>query len=330
MIIKSMPGKVGRATFRKLVGYMLKPGRAEHRPAESLIKHNMWAEREDPESLVAELEDNSAFQRRGVNRNLLYHEVISPHPEDGHLVTDEILHDLAWEYLERRAPEAMAVATIHRDIEDEERPHLHICISGNLIKSDRQLRISRQEFVTIQKELEEIQRERYPELTHSLVFGRSRAQEFENEYGIKPDKRRLAEARRRQDRETQRQRRLSGEGKRKQTKKDQARDQVADCIRAARNEEELKAALAEAGLSLYQRGKTSGVEDVSSGKRYRLKTLGVLDDLETRRREWDARRAIAIATMEHKKQLDKLRQEQVKSQTKEPLRQKEFGRLGED
>ena len=128
MIVKSMPGKVGRASFGKLVSYMLKPGRAEHLPAESLIKHNLWSDREDPESLIAELEENAAYQRRGVNRNLFYHEVISPHPDDGHLVTDDILHDLAWEYLARRAPEALALATIHRDIEDEERPpfaHLH-------------------------------------------------------------------------------------------------------------------------------------------------------------------------------------------------------------
>ena len=312
MIVKSMPGKVGGASFRKLVGYMLKPGRAEHRPAESLIKHNMWAEREDPESLIAELEENATFQRRGANRNLLYHEVISPHPEDGHLVSDDMLHDLAWEYLGRRAPEALALATIHRDIEDEERPHLHICISGNLIKSDRQLRLAKKKFATIQRELEEIQRERYPELAHSLVFGHSRAQEFENEHGVKPDKRHLAESRRRQDRETQRQRRLSGEGEMKVAHKDQVRQQVAECVRSANNEEALRISLANAGLSLYQRGKVPGVIDINSGKRYRLKTLGVRDDFETRQRAWEAEKKRLILAEERKEQMARMREEQAK------------------
>ena len=322
MIVKSMPGKVGRASFGKLVSYMLKPGRAEHRPAESLIKHNMWSDREDPESLIAELEENAAYQRRGVNRNLLYHEVISPHPEDGHLVTDDILHDLAWEYLARRAPEALALATIHRDIEDEDRPHLHICISGNLVKSDRQLRLSRQEFTTIQRELEEIQRERYPQLTHSLVFGSSRAQEFESEHGVKPDKRHLAESRRRQDRETQRERRLSGEEKRKQGRKEQVREQVAQCVQAAASEEELRLALENVGLSLYQRGKTPGVIEKANGRRYRLKTLGVLGDLEVRRQEWEADKNRLRLDEERKAQMARLRERQAKEQE----RDKDLGR----
>ena len=322
MIVKSMPGKVGRASFAKLISYMLKPGRDEHRPAESLIKHNMWAERDDPEGLIAELEENAAYQRRGANRNLLYHEVISPHPEDGHLVSDDILHDMAREYLARRAPEALALATIHRDIEDEERPHLHICVSGNLIKSDRQVRLAKAEFSSIQHELEEIQRERYPELTHSLVFGSSRAQEFENEHGIKPDKRHLAESRRRQDRETQRQRRLSCEGEKKQTRKDQIREQVAGCIRAAGNEEELRLALAEAGLNLFQRGRTVGVEDANSGRHYRLKTLGILGDLEVRRQEWEAKKNRLRLAEERMAQLAKDREKQAKEQE----RGKDLGR----
>lgn len=326
MIVKSMPGKVGRASFGRLVSYMLKPGREEHRPAQSLIKHNMWAEREDPDGLIAELEENAGYQRRGKNRNLLYHEVISPHPEDGHLVSDEILHDLAWEYLNRRAPEALALATIHRDIEDEERPHLHICISGNLIKSDRQLRLSKAEFQNIQRELEGVQRERYPELTHSLVFDRSRAQEFENEHGVKPDKRHLAESRRRQDRETQRQRRLQEQGKIKLTRKEQVRQQVAGCVRAAGSEEELRLALADVGLSLYQRGKMPGVMDDNTGKHYRLKTLGVLEELEARQREWEAEKERLKRVEERMAQLAKDR----KKQEKDKERDLELGRGRED
>ena len=68
-----------------------------------------------------------------------------------------------------------------------------------------------------------------------------------------------------------------------QPRKDQVRKQVAGCFRGANNEDELKLALGEMGLSFYQRGKSLGVIEKANGRRYRLKTLGVLAELEHKR-----------------------------------------------
>ncbi len=302
MIIKSMSAKAGSANFGRLINYMLKPGAREKRPEQSLIKHNMLSPESDPAAITAEFEQNASYRRRRANGVVLYHEVISPHPKDGHLVSDELLEDIGRVYMAMRAEEGLAVAAIHRDLEDQDRPHLHICISGNKIESDRQLRLTRQRFRQVQREMEEYQRQHYPELVHSIVFDQEREPELD---GLRRDH--LREAKRRQNREVQMGRRLREQGK--LSRKEQVRAQVGQCVAAARDADELKRLLANLGLAYYERGNSPAVMDINTGKRYRLKTLGLADDLDARRRQWQAEKDREERVKERKAELERVRRE---------------------
>ncbi len=247
MIIKSMARK--EASFAQLVGYMERDG------AERLLFHNLFGHSRTPaEEVVREFESNAGWLRRRKNGNALYHEIISL--SSGHaLGKDEarrILADVGHEYLARRAPGQIAYGTLHRD---SGHLHLHLCVSANEIGRSDRVRLSKGRFAEIQKELERIVMERYPELRQEPVYAKGRARV---EGRVKTTKR------------EQQFKNRTGTASRKE---DVARA-AAEAFDLAETREGLRAALAERGLSLYVRGSTAGVTD-ADGTRHRLKTLGV-------------------------------------------------------
>jgi hypothetical protein len=100
------------------------------------------------------------------NGVILYHEILSFSPADREHLTPEILTDLADHYLALRAAEALAYGTVHME---RNHPHIHVVISGNLIRQEKKLRLSRPQFAGVKRAIEAYQQERYPELSHSLV-----------------------------------------------------------------------------------------------------------------------------------------------------------------
>jgi hypothetical protein len=189
---------------------------------------------------------------------VLYHEIIAIAEDDREKVTEEMLIDLTREYLQRRAPNALAYAKAQFDTDS---PHVHLMISGNLIESAKKLRLERADFERVKREMEVYQLEKYPELSHSIVFDRKQRQAHEH----------LQET----EAEHERGRRLKTEGRRQPTQKENVRKRLLYCLNQAENEPRLLELLRAAQFQPYIRGKTPGVKDTLTGRKYRLDTLGL-------------------------------------------------------
>jgi hypothetical protein len=162
MIVKSMSRKT--ASFGQLLKYINAP----KEKGRFAILHNLRAAVDYPQQIEAEFLENYNHIREGRKDGIvLYHEVIAITKEDREHDTEEMLNDLAREYLRWRAPNALAYAKAQFDTDS---PHLHLMISGNLIESKRKLHLERAEFERIKRKLERYQVEKYPQLSHSIVY----------------------------------------------------------------------------------------------------------------------------------------------------------------
>ena len=109
MIIKSMTWKY--AGFAKLAGYLTKHrGKEEHYDLE--VFHNLVPD-EDVADIVHQFKENDTYRKKRKNGIALYHEVMSFHAGDTDDLSPEMLQDLANKYLEMRAPDALAFASVH-------------------------------------------------------------------------------------------------------------------------------------------------------------------------------------------------------------------------
>ena len=245
MIIKSMARK--EASFRQLVSYMEKDS------GDRVLYRNFYGhDRMRAEEIVREFEENAGNLPKRKNGNALYHEILSL--SAGHSLdraeARKILADIGHEYLSRRAPDQLAYGALHRD---SGHLHLHLCISSNPIGKPNRVRLEKKRFAEIQKEVEAIVLERYPELRQDVVYGKERRKE------------RVKTASREQE--------FKGRTG-KASRKEAVAGLVHGLLEFARDRKDLEALLAREGLRLYERGKTPGLED-ADGKRHRLKTLGL-------------------------------------------------------
>ena len=169
---------------------------------------------------------------------------------------NKILEDLGRTYLDLRAPHALAYGRVHLH---NGHPHLHLLISGNEIESSQKIRVSKHQFSRIKQDLEHYQKRRYPFLSHSVVFG--------------PDK------------------------TKKQLTRAQTliRGQVLRFLDVSETEESFSQRLKQAGMQLYQRGKSMGVKVFKTGKKYRFQKLDLQAALQTRRTQWEKGQKVGLS-----------------------------------
>ena len=257
MIIKSRSRK--EATFGQLIEYINAPGQK----GKHAIFYNL--KNRSHSKITEEFLQNYQHGPKRKNGNALYHEMISFSAKDSAHLTEEILNDFAFEYLERRAKGALAYAKAHFD---KDNPHVHLIISANLIRSKKKLRLSQFEFKQIKKQLEIFQKKNYPLLSNSIVF--------ENGKSRKP---------KRTIKESEQERRRKTQQKRSTNQKDRVFEMVIDCLCAC-SEKDFLTRLKSQGLKLYVRGKNFGVQDVRSGRKFRFKTLGLSQIHQESKKRW--------------------------------------------
>ena len=279
MLIKSMSRK--QPSFAQLLMYFDK----ERRHGDERFTPNCYARPDDREGLTAELEHNATFLPKRANGNYLYHEFISLEP--GLEVSTEkqsrILFDLVRQYLQRRAPHQLAVFKLHHETNHL---HAHICISANDARGKTRRWLSKASLARIQREVEAYKLEHYPELGQRRLYARDA---------------RERDAARTEPRITTR------EGALKQRTHEPSRKEHDQAVLrgvfgTALSERDLQQALQQTGFELYRRGQTEGVKRLEDGRKYRLATLGLTQDLhraeqrvrvfETRRQELQARQAV--------------------------------------
>ena len=231
MIIKSL----SRATksFEGLYNYLTRD------EASSLNTFNLYSNPQQKEALIKEFLDNATHLKKAKGKNYLYHEIISLNPNTlPYQEQQNILTDLASKYISLRAQNHLTFTALHKD---KDHLHIHLMISANELEGNKRVRLSKKEFSTIQKELEQYLNTTYPQLGKTTHYNKDLNK-------IK-------------------------------SRKELLKSTLHDLFKNSSCKEDFKASAKELKLEFYTRGKTVGV--ISEGKKYRLKTLGLLEAYES-------------------------------------------------
>lgn len=191
---------------------------------------------------------------------LAFHTIISIGKTDKDKVDEKMLRDISQYYMQLRGPSSLFVGAIHRNTESI---HIHLVQSATQYMTGVSSRISKKEFNDITLAMQEMQRQRYPQLTNSLPdFSKDKAVKIGRE-------------------ETKKYNRFE---------RTSVKDTVVQCLAAAyakaKSPAQFQSLLKEQNIIPYERGsKTAGV--ICAGYKFRYKTLGY----DTKLLELEARHA---------------------------------------
>ncbi len=244
MIIKSVTRK--QASFGQLMDY-LERGRPDER---FRFHHNLYSHRR--EAVQEEFEHNAQHLKQRQGGVFLYHEILSIKKAQklSELRQKELLFEIAKNYLLSRAPRSLAYGVLHDD--KSEHLHYHLMISANEVGSSERIRLSRSQFAEIKKQLEAWVLECYPELEQTRVMGKAASGEKLSRAG--------------------------GELKRRtgqMPERDDLKDRLKGIFRLAEDRGDFFTRLERAQVKVYVRGQSIGFEDLKTGRKHRLKTLGL-------------------------------------------------------
>ena len=301
MIVKSLSRKKQRRDpFFPLVRYIGKE------TSDELICCNInTPDINDYKGIAEEFRNNVSLCKRQIADSVLvYHNILSMHPDDYEKLNTEILRDLAFKWLELRRVvdvdhisdekgRVTSVVTggclVWGNIHDESKPgqnknfHIHLMFSPNRLGETKRIRLTKSQFRKALLELEAYQKEKYPELTHSIVMDKMTEKNMSK-----------TAATRRNETEKTVQDRLNKEPSKTKrvTKVQEIRNIFVACLDNSKSKAELVALLSDHGIVWHERGKkkTVSLEDCrgSKGKRYRLdRSLGQLDIYNEKVLEWN-------------------------------------------
>ncbi len=276
MILKNL---TRRSNTGQLVNYLFKQEK-DNKP-KPILKHNLRSR--TTKGWTKELDKNfeSRLNKRKDNIRL-HHTIISFSNKDKKQINPELLKDITKKYIELRGKDNIYLASSHHD---KEHIHLHIVMSSTKFITGESNRISRQEFKDLKLALDQYQKEKYPELIHSLpAHGKSQKLQLSNPELKLQD----------------------WEGKLSQ--KQQLLETVQTVYSRSKSLDNFLSELKSEGYNTYSRGgKVYGVED-ESGKHYRFKTLGFdlkkLEELDRQAQE-EARQLQELASLRDTKSLER-------------------------
>jgi hypothetical protein len=163
MIIKTLSRKSGcKAILNYLFKDQEKLSNEYYKPL--IIRHNVRGRKID--TIAKEFVKNNEL--RAVKRKdavEVYHSILSFGREDKEKITDIMLKDFAKKYIELQGKDNMYVITHHIE---KENAHLHCVMSGTKYLTGEANRISKAAFGKLKQDMQQYQKEKYPELTNSL------------------------------------------------------------------------------------------------------------------------------------------------------------------
>lgn len=117
-------------------------------------------------NMIKEFEKNESLRKcKRSDAVKLYHTVVSFHQKDSQFLSEKVLRDITREYMKQRG-ENIYLATVHYD--KESHIHIHCVESGTRYMTGEANRLSKQGFQNLKINLQTFQKEKYPELSHSL------------------------------------------------------------------------------------------------------------------------------------------------------------------
>lgn len=210
------------------------------------IKHNVRGR--SVKGYVKAFQENESLRlHRRKNNVQAYHTIISFSANDRAAIRPDMLRDIAREYISLRGNNSLFLGAVHHD---RDHLHVHLIQSGTQYMTGIANRVSRQEFLQVTEKMQEYQRNKYPELEHS-VHGNKEKNVVRSKEEIQNIK--TAE-------------RTSG--------KTFLSEMLNAAMATSRSSADFYRQLAEAGVDTYQRaGKEAGF--TYQGMKYRYSRLGV-------------------------------------------------------
>ncbi|QKJ32464.1 relaxase/mobilization nuclease domain-containing protein [Mucilaginibacter mali] len=190
---------------------------------------------------VSEFVENESFRR--VDRSdavRIYHEIVGFGDEDRKYLTEEVVDDLAREYMRLRGETGVMLGMAHYD---QDHVHLHFCVSALHYRTGWSFGMSNAQMRELKERFQEYHRLKYPELASSLPeHGRG-------ESYARPERWHAL-------------------------RREQVVEQVRQCYARAASQQDFLALLRDAGLHHYERngdGVATGVE--YQGQKFRFSRL---------------------------------------------------------
>ena len=255
MIIKSMSRKT--VSFKQLLTYINKENAGQMYD----IHHNLYGQNQA--ELAEEFKSNAELLKKHKKGVVLYHEILSitKSQEISKAQQKQTLQTITETYINQRAPNNLVFAALHDN--KKHNLHYHIVISSNEINSSKRLRLSIGQFNRIKQNLETSVLEQYPELEQQTAINKTAkrklthsAARLQHRTGALPKKQELIQT-------------------------------LSAIFKAANSQTELEELLLNEGLETYVRGKHIGVKFVETGRKHRLKTLGLQEEFSACNRRID-------------------------------------------
>lgn len=251
MIIKSMSRR--EKSFSQLFDYMTGKSLQNNKIS---FSHNLYSK--DRDGIIKEFKDNSEHLSERKDRVYLFHEIISITKEmDKELSKDkqkEILLNIAQNYVDRRCPSNLVVGEIHDDKTNN--LHIHLMISSNEYGENTNLRLSKATFDQVKKDIEMLVLANYPELNQKKIINKKAGEKLSNKG---------AELKRRTGQLTQRENIIN---------------KLKSIFSTSASKTDFFDKLALSKIEIYVRGNTIGFLSLETGRKHKLKTLGLEDEFK--------------------------------------------------
>lgn len=284
MIIKTKRSYTSQR-YKQLIDYIFDDKGRINNQNTFTIRHNLKSTNKD--EVIQEFIENDRYRKIRKRGVVLYHEIVTFHPDSKSELNLVILEDIANKFIELRGKNALCLAKPH--IENDN-IHIHFVFSGTEYKSAKTLRLDNKSFKSLRLNME-LYQQKYPELDSSIV------------YLNKWQKNRLME----QDtiKQSENEFQLKKRTK-KQSKKDLVKLLVHDCYHQSSGKEDFFQQLIEKGLELYKyRQKINGLKD-KEGRKHRFSSLS-LGDKEMALLEKNADRMMELQNIQKQKNKEKTR-----------------------
>lgn len=150
-------------SYNGLINYILNENKVQEK---NVFTHNLRSHPTDIKGLTNEFMINESFRTfHRSDQIYLNHEIISFSALDSPKITPEVLTDIMEKYVSLRGSEGVYLGAIHQD---KEHIHLHVAVSGLAYRTGKSFYLPKDKLNELKKELQEYQKEKYPELKHSL------------------------------------------------------------------------------------------------------------------------------------------------------------------
>jgi len=129
------------------------------------LTHNLRGDTID--KWVKQFTENEQYRKiKRKDSNYLTHEILSWHKDDAKNISLDKMEAMAREYIRLRNPKGMYVAVPHFD---KQHFHVHVCSAGLEYRTGKSSWMTKGEFQNLKQQIESFQKEKYPELSKSLV-----------------------------------------------------------------------------------------------------------------------------------------------------------------